>query len=128
MLDVLVCNHLGIVLGAHRVHSPPALTRPPKLLNPSSIQSSAAPLTIRHRTHTPFESNRTPPRTGLKTLEHFQAKRYHWAGLGLSKQPTLLAKAKRAAQQLLPHRVDAFDWQATAGARGIRRCRNLPAV
>lgn len=37
----------------------------------------------------------------------------------MSKHRSLLAKAKRAAQQLLPHHVDSFDWQATAGALDI---------
>lgn len=57
---------------------------------------------------------------GLLTLQYFQAKEYNW--VGLSKQPTLLAKVRRAATQLLPHSVEQFDWRATAGPSSFLEC------
>ena len=51
---------------------------------------------------------------GMRTVRYFKAKKFNW--LGLSQQPTLSAKVRRAAGQLLPWSYEDFDWQLTSGA------------
>ena len=53
-------------------------------------------------------------RAGMRTVRYFKAKKFNW--LGLSQQPTLSAKVRRAAGQLLPWSYEDFDWQLTSGA------------
>jgi hypothetical protein len=59
-------------------------------------------------------------RIGLWTVRYFKARRFNW--LGLSKQPTLRAKVKRVAGQLLPWSYESFDWQLTSGAQRSPPC------
>ena len=54
-------------------------------------------------------------RAGMRTVRYFRAKKFNW--LGLSQQPSLSAKVRRAAGQLLPWSYEDFDWQPlTSGA------------
>lgn len=47
-------------------------------------------------------------------MRYFKAKKFNW--LGLSKQPSLTAKVRRVAGQILPWSFDDFDWRLTSGA------------
>jgi phosphatidylserine synthase 2 len=50
----------------------------------------------------------------MRTVRYFRAKKFNW--LGLSQQPSLSAKVRRAAGQFLPWSYEDFDWQLTSGA------------
>ena len=49
----------------------------------------------------------------MHTVRYFRAKKFNW--LGLSEQPSLSAKVRRAAGQFLPWSYEDFDWQLTSG-------------
>ena len=57
----------------------------------------------------------------MRTVRYFRAKKFNW--LGLSQQPSLTAKMRRAAGQLLPWSYEDFDWQLTSGAHCACRTR-----
>ena len=60
----------------------------------------------------------------MRTVRYFRAKKFNW--LGLSQQPSLSAKVRRAAGQFLPWSYEHFDWQLTSGA--CCACTGEPAL
>lgn len=59
--------------------------------------------------------------TGMWTVRYFNGKEYDWAGMGMSAQPTLLAKATRSVLQFTPARYDVFEWGLGTWFRSPKR-------
>ena len=105
LLDVLICNNIGIVAGAASRLVPTA----PRWLACFTTASS------QNTVHLPLF------RAGMHTVRYFRAKKFNW--LGLSQQPSLTAKVRRAAGQFLPWSYENFDWQLTSGVCVVHDAR-----
>ncbi len=57
---------------------------------------------------------------GMKTVRHFGSRSYDWSGL--SKQKTVIGKAKRSILQFSPHTWDDFDWRLTSSPLRCIQC------
>ena len=98
LLDVLICNNIGIVAG-----------KAPGLLRSALPSAACLPRSCPGRKTAHFPGRHA----GMHTVRYFRAKKFNW--LGLSQQPSLTAKVRRAAGQFLPWSYENFDWQLTSG-------------
>lgn len=110
MLDVAICNAIGIYTGLYGANPLGGLIGwlPADALGVASGPVFMCWVPGADRCGLSCLASCAVP-AGMWTVRYFKSKQYNWSGI--SEQPSLLAMAKRSLLQFTPHSWDHFDWQ-----------------